>query len=111
MKKEIEKLKVKLEHYLNELEKGNYDVEQEVVDFETEIMEMVRQFDYQDDFRYKGNPYELNALKSIIIDIKRLKNEFDFYDEETELDMMFPNRHDDDFDDDDMSYDSVFGDN
>lgn len=96
MKKEIEKLKVKLEHYLNELEKGNYDVEQEVVDFETEIMEMVRQFDYQDDFRYKGNPYELNALKSIIIDIKRLKNEFDFYDEETELDMMFPNRHDDD---------------
>ena len=51
MKKEIEKLKVKLEHYLNELEKGNYDVEQEVVDFETEIMEMVRQFDYQDDFR------------------------------------------------------------
>ena len=42
--------------------------------------------------------------------VERQKKEFDFYDEEATLDMMFPNRHDDDFDEDDMSYDSVFGD-
>jgi len=32
------------------------------------------------------------------------------YDEDAELDMMFPNRHDENFDEDSMSYDSVFGD-
>lgn len=31
------------------------------------------------------------------------------YDPEAELDIMFPDRHDDDFDEDSMSYDSVFG--
>jgi hypothetical protein len=29
--------------------------------------------------------------------------------DEDMLDMMFPDRHDDDFDEDSMSYDSVFG--
>lgn len=41
--------------------------------------------------------------------IKNLKGENDFYDEDAEIDTMFPNRHDDDFDEDSMSYDSVFG--
>lgn len=38
-----------------------------------------------------------------------MKQEFDFYDEESELDMMFPNRHDDDFDEDEESWSNVFG--
>ena len=41
--------------------------------------------------------------------IKQIKKENDFYDEDAELDRMFPDRHDPDFDEDSMSYDSVFG--
>lgn len=39
---------------------------------------------------------------------KKEKEEEEF-DPEAELDYMFPNRHDDDFDEDSMSHDSVFG--
>ena len=42
--------------------------------------------------------------------INKIKKDFDFYDSEAELDMMFPNRYDEGFDEDSMSYDSVFGD-
>ena len=41
--------------------------------------------------------------------IKRIKEENDFFDPEAELDMMFPDRHEDGFDEDSMSHDSVFG--
>ncbi|MCB9426629.1 MAG: hypothetical protein H6584_06330 [Flavobacteriales bacterium] len=52
---------------------------------------------------------ELRGLKIIIKEIQRIKREHDFFDSEAELDMMFPERHDDDFDEDSMSYDSLFG--
>ena len=42
--------------------------------------------------------------------IARIKKDNDFYDPEENLDMMFPDRYDDDFDEDSMSYDSAFGD-
>lgn len=42
--------------------------------------------------------------------IATIKRENDFYDADAELDRMFPDRHDEDFDEDSMSYDSVFGD-
>jgi hypothetical protein len=41
--------------------------------------------------------------------IKSLQIEFDLYDEEGELDVMFPDRHDENFDNDSMNPDSVFG--
>ena len=41
--------------------------------------------------------------------LKILKSENDFYDEDAEVDRMFPNRYDDDFDESSMSYYSVFG--
>ncbi|MBI9041950.1 hypothetical protein [Lutibacter sp.] len=41
--------------------------------------------------------------------INNIKKENDFYDAEGELDMMFPERHNEDFDEDSMSYDSIFG--
>ena len=41
--------------------------------------------------------------------VKQVSAEYDFYDPEAELDMMFPNRHDDDYDDDDFSLDDFFG--
>jgi hypothetical protein len=45
-------------------------------------------------------------LKKIIM----MKKEFNFYNADEELDEMFPDRDEDDFDEDSMSYDSVFGD-
>ncbi|QFG53409.1 hypothetical protein [Chryseobacterium sp.] len=96
--REIEKLRERLEHYRNELENENYDAEQDVVDLELEVTEMMHQFDYQNDFNYKGKPTEFNALKAILQDIKKLKREFDFYDEQGERDMMFPNGDEEDFD-------------
>jgi carbamoylphosphate synthase large subunit len=54
-------------------------------------------------------PSEENALQSLLKKIARFKKENDFYDADAELDNMFPNRNDEDFDEDSMSYDSVFG--
>lgn len=96
--REIEKLRERLEHYRNELENENYDAEQDVVDLELEVTEMMHQFDYQNDFDFKGKPREYDALKAILQDIKKLKREFDFYDEQGEWDMMFPNGDEEDFD-------------
>ena len=42
--------------------------------------------------------------------VRKVKIERFIYDEEIELDLIFPDRHDPDFDEDSMSYDSVFGD-
>jgi hypothetical protein len=53
---------------------------------------------------------QYNQLKKLYIKLSIIKSENDFYDEEAELDMMFPNRHDDDFDKDSISYDSAFSD-
>lgn len=55
------------------------------------------------------DPDEAQPFLSLLKKIKHIKKENDFYDQEAELDRMFPNRHDDDFDEDSMSYDSVFG--
>lgn len=100
---EIEKFRERLEHYRNELENDNYDVEQDVVDLEEEVTEMSHQYDYQNDYDYKGKPSEYNALKAILNDIQKLKREFDFYDAEGELDIMYPNRHEEGFDEDSMN--------
>ena len=49
-------------------------------------------------------------LKKLLERVGEFKKENDFYDADAELDRMFPDRHDDDFDEDQMSWDSVFGD-
>lgn len=56
------------------------------------------------------NDYDVSRLEKLQILVRKFKIGRGLYDEQTELDHMFPNRHDDDFDDDSMSYDSVFGD-
>ena len=43
---------------------------------------------------------EFDACKKLAERIDRIKKENDFYDPEAELDRMFPNRHEDDFDED-----------
>lgn len=87
----------KLGHYREELENGNHDVEQDVVDLEEKLERDIEMcFEEKDAAPYK------KVLKAL----KALKIEFEFYDQEGELDMMFPDRHDDDFDEDSMN---IFG--
>ena len=83
-----------------ELENNNFEAEEQM----NELEENVR------------NAYEFSqgkeqsAFLGLLKKIKSAKQEFDFFDSDAELDSMFPNRNDDDFDEDSMSYDSVFGD-
>lgn len=90
------------------LEKDDFnfnDFQNEVCDIQREIAEAVEMGEAM------GTRGEISIpkLKGILKLIKQVKIDYDFYDEEAELDMMFPNRHDENFDDDSMSYDSVFG--
>ena len=81
-------------------ENGEYE-EQLIYDLEEDMHQAY-------DLAHKDKEfYELDGLGK---QIKDFKKEFDFYDAEAELDTMFPDRHDDDFDEDQMSWDSVFGD-
>lgn len=91
------------------VEKQEGDYEQEVHDLEElihEELEMLESFDNPNPEEEK----EIKGLKKLLKKIKDFKKENEFYDAEAELDNMFPNRHDPDFDQDSMSYDSVFGD-
>jgi hypothetical protein len=98
--KKIEVLKERFEKLNQDLEDKNDEAEQGVIDLELEINDALE------------NPFEknINELKALKKKIISLKKEHNFYDEETELDRMFPERHEEGFDEDSMSFDSVFGD-
>lgn len=110
---------------LEELENRFNDVEELVEKQEDDFEDKVFQLEEDVQFEIEMLQDEINRLdidnigdldeilskyENIAKRIKILKSENDFYDEEGELDNMFPNRYDDDFDEDSMSYDSVFGD-
>ena len=90
-----------LDRFREELENENYDVEQDVLDLEMQLNEEIQ-------LRYDAE--EAAPYEKVLRELKTLKEEFNFYDEEGELVMMFPDRHDDDFDEDRMSASSFFGD-
>lgn len=90
-----------LDRFREELENENYDVEQDVLDLEMQLNDEIERLYAEED----SEPYE-----KVLRELKALKEEFNFYDAEGELDMMFPNRHDDDFDEDSMSASSFYGD-
>ncbi len=96
----LKTLSEELDKYREELENDNFEVEQNVVDLEDTIVRVIDSLPESEDVK----PY-----KTLLTELKAMKKEFDFYDPEGELDMMFPDRHDDDFDEDSMSFDSVFG--
>jgi poly-gamma-glutamate capsule biosynthesis protein CapA/YwtB (metallophosphatase superfamily) len=109
----MEEIKELIEHFnylYEEISNENYEAEDKVADLEEKIDQMIEDYSYQDDYHFKGEPKELDALKKLKNDVKKMKREFNFYDEQAELDRMFPNRHDEDFDEDDMGFRSVFGD-
>ena len=90
-----------LDRFREELENENYDVEQDVLDLEMQLNDEIERLYAEED----SEPYE-NVLR----ELKALKEEFNFYDAEGERDMWYPNRHDDDFDEDSMSASSFYGD-
>ncbi len=59
----------------------------------------------------KKTPYDLQEkeLKFLLNQIALIKDKYDFYNDDDERDRLFPNRHDDDFDEDSMSFESTFG--
>ena len=104
--KEIKALIARLEEIENQFAEADYgsddldgldDLEDEVFEIEDEL----RGFSHDDNYALIAKAEKL---------IARIKKDNEFYDSEENLDMMFPDRYDDDFDEDSMSYDSVFGD-
>lgn len=82
-----------------ELENNNFDVEEQLYELEEQATDSLG-------FTHDR---EHEMIEQLLKKIKSAKLEYDLYDEEAELDNMFPDRHDDDFDEDSMSHDSVFG--
>lgn len=101
--KEIKLLIARLEEIENEFAEADYDSD-DLDDLEDEVLEIE---DELGGFSYDDNYALMSKAEKIIA---RIKKDNDFYDPEENLDMMFPDSYDDDFDDDSISYDSAFGD-
>ncbi len=95
--KELKERFDKIEEEVDEIDVN--ELEEIVYKLEEDISEVIG----------SGMPNEENSLRSLLKKIAFFKKENDFYDADAELDRMFPNRNDDDFDEDSMSYESVFG--
>lgn len=93
------KLNEDFERIYEELENQNYEAEEEMIELEDKVYEAIE---------YTFGTENANVSK-LLDKINSAKIEFDFYDAEAELDMMFPDRHDEDFDEDSINYDSIFG--
>jgi len=90
MKEEIQELTKKLDLIEGQVENGDFeDFEENVLEVEEQVMELEEQA-FEDT--------EIALVNSLINRIKELKKEGDFYDEKAELDRMFPNGQDPDFD-------------
>ncbi len=99
--KTIDLLKKNFLELKEAFENGEEDDEQLVYELEEKIQNA-----YNEVYEEK----EIDQLNKLNKQIKAFKREYNFYDPEVELDRMFPDRHDEDFDEDSMSWDSVFGD-
>lgn len=71
---------------------------------EEEFHSIKNEFEEIKDFPY--NRKEMQIVRIVSQKLKQIRKEYDFYDEEAELDMMFPDRHDENFDED--SYSNLF---
>tara|TARA_R110002020_G_scaffold404266_2_gene614340 strand:- start:12113 stop:12412 length:300 start_codon:yes stop_codon:yes gene_type:complete len=96
----IKELRYRFEEIKDEFAKGNDDHDQ-IYALEEYLS------DFENTFEAERSWLELKKLKK---DIANFKEEESFYNAEAELDRMFPDRHDEGFDEDSMSWDSVFGD-
>ena len=111
-KKRLEDARTKAENYEDDYEELVYELEKEILEeFEWTKDGIINHPNYGNvpDIKLPNGKLYLE-YNQLLKEIKDFKEYFDFYDADGELDMLFPDRHDDDFDEDSMSYDSVFGD-
>jgi hypothetical protein len=101
MKEEIEALKVRFLEIETIFEEGDDD-HQLIYDLEEKIQQVSYEIDEEDE--------EAEQLEAFNKRVQEFKKENEFYDADAELDRMFPDRHEEGFDNDSMSYDSVFED-
>ncbi|MCZ4410011.1 hypothetical protein O3Q51_14410 [Cryomorphaceae bacterium 1068] len=106
--KEIKELAQQVEQLETIFE--NHDVEQiGSAQYEKEV-ELVYSVEEEiADLKDQANATQFDQLDQLAKRLIHLKDEHEFYDAEAELDNMFPNRYDDDFDEDSMSFESAFG--
>lgn len=100
-------------HRLQELVDNHPDVD-DIDALQEEVAEMKEEMSFLSETALINRegyiPYYTEERVNLFeILVKQVSAEYDFYDPEAELDMMFPNRHDDDYDDDDFSLDDFFG--
>jgi len=104
-----------LESYIHRLQElvDNPDVD-DIDALQEEVAEMKEEMSFLSETALTNREgyipyYTEERINLFEILVKQVSAEYDFYDPEAELDMMFPNRHDDDYDDDDFSLDDFFG--
>ena len=100
---EFENYKKGLDEIEHQLSEGNFEYEQVLFYLESEINSLKGQ--------YSPESIQKSTIEKLSKRIEKIKNEYDIFDKEAQLDRMFPNRHDEDFDEDSMSFESVFGKN
>jgi hypothetical protein len=103
MKEEIDELYLAFETMVQQDEEDSLEEDVDIVcgNIEEKVQDMWGGLSKEKD---------IDRVKKLEKLLKKFKAEHGLYDEQTELDNMFPNRNDDGFDDDSISYDSVFGD-
>jgi phage shock protein A len=87
------------------------ELEEEIDELDTEeLVERVNNLEEEINYSIETcRESEINSFNKLLKRINIIKKNNDFYDEDAELDRMFPDRQDEDFDEDSTSYDSVFG--
>lgn len=103
MAEEIEELSKKLDVIEEQVENGDFE------DFEENVLEVEEQVKELEGQAFEAT--EIALVENLINRIKELKKEGNFYDEEAELDRMFPDRHEPDLDQDSTTFDSIFKEN
>ena len=100
-----------IQNYIDQFEKiaGEADeLDQDILEEKTYELEEQLSFD-RDYFLRDFDSLEFIAFEKLQRRIKLFKKEYNFYNPEDTLDMMENERHEDDFDEDSMNYDSIFG--
>lgn len=103
MEQELNELKNRLDELEILISDSTPDSEEKI---EEEFYAIKAKIDEFQDYPFRDK--EERLFQKMSKQLNQIKNDLDLYDEESELDMMFPNRHDDDFDED--SYSNMFED-
>ena len=102
---ELERLRLEIEELEDEASELEFtDLESRVNSIETKLRKLTN----SNHFNEEDPDYE-----DLLEKIQCIKTDYDIEDNDeigSTYDMMYPNRHDEDFDEDSMSYSSVFGD-